>query len=76
MPLYDFECRACQHRYEAMGRYGEANPPCPECGSQDIEKIPSMGTIGTKVPDKFTWENPRYRGVNSTIKKNPNFGKD
>ena len=76
MPLYDFECKACQHRYEAMAKLGEPNPPCPECAAADVEKVPSKGTIRTRVPDGFTWENPRFRGQTHTTKKNPNFGKD
>jgi putative FmdB family regulatory protein len=76
MPLFDFECRACQHRFEAMSRYGEAAPACPNCSSAEVDKIPGFGTIRTKVPEGFSWENPRFRGQNSTVKKNPNFGKD
>lgn len=69
MPLYDFECRACQHRFEAMSRYGEAAPACPACNSAEVDKIPGFGTIRTKVPEGFSWENPRFRGQNSTTKK-------
>ena len=71
MPLYDFECKACQHRYEAMVRFGEPNPPCPECNGADVDKIPGLGTLRTKAPERMTWENPRFRGQNSTIKKLP-----
>jgi putative FmdB family regulatory protein len=76
MPLYDFECRACQNRFEAQGRYGEPNPACPSCQSAEVDKLPGLGTLRTKVPaGGLSWENPRYRGVNSSIKKNPNFNK-
>ncbi|HVV82802.1 MAG TPA: zinc ribbon domain-containing protein [Kofleriaceae bacterium] len=76
MPLFDFECRDCHHRYEAMNRFGEPLPPCPQCGSAAVDKVPGFGTIRTKVPEGFSWENPRFRGQNKTVKKNPNFGKD
>lgn len=71
MPLFDFECRACQNRYEAMSRFGETLPPCPACGSAEIDKVPGLGTLRTNVPAGFSWENPRFRGQNSTIKKAP-----
>ena len=71
MPLFDFECRACQNRYEAMSRFGEAHPPCPACGGADIEKVPGLGTLRTRLPDNFTWENPRFRGQTHTSKKVP-----
>ena len=43
MPLFDFECRACKNRYEAMSRHGEPLPVCPACGSAEIDKIQGMG---------------------------------
>jgi putative FmdB family regulatory protein len=71
MPLFDFECRACQHRFEAMSRYGEALPACPSCGNAEVDKIPAFGAIRTRLPENFSWENPRFRGQNSTTKKLP-----
>ena len=38
MPLYDFVCRACQHQFEALVRGSDA-PTCPECRSQDLERL-------------------------------------
>ena len=69
MPLFDFECKACQERYEAMSRHGEALPVCPKCGSADVNKLLGFGTIRTRVPEGFSWENPRFRGVDKTVKK-------
>lgn len=37
MPLYDFVCKACTHRFEALVR-GKAAPACPECSSEDLER--------------------------------------
>ena len=37
MPLYDFHCRACQHRFEALVRPG-GTPACPACQSTDLER--------------------------------------
>jgi putative FmdB family regulatory protein len=71
MPLFDFECRACKNRYEAMSRFGEKLPACPACNSEDVEKVPAIGTLRTVVPDGYKWENPRFRGVDKTVKKLP-----
>lgn len=71
MPLFDFECRACKNRYEAMSRSGEALPACPTCGSVEVDKLLGFGTLRTQVPQGFSWENPRFRGQSSTIKKAP-----
>ena len=31
MPLYEFKCRACTHRFDELVRLGET-PACPKCG--------------------------------------------
>lgn len=38
MPLYDFVCRACKHQFEALVRGSDA-PACPQCRSQDLERL-------------------------------------
>ena len=37
MPLYDFECRACNHQFEALVR-GSSEPVCPVCQSRDLAR--------------------------------------
>jgi putative FmdB family regulatory protein len=40
MPIYDFRCRACQHRFEALVRPQDTDPPaCPSCQGRDLEKL-------------------------------------
>ncbi|HEY8765090.1 MAG TPA: zinc ribbon domain-containing protein [Solirubrobacteraceae bacterium] len=38
MPLYDFRCRACGERFEALAAPSEA-PACTACGAQDVERL-------------------------------------
>ncbi|MBM3449445.1 MAG: hypothetical protein FJX78_00370 [Armatimonadetes bacterium] len=33
MPLYEYECRACGHRFERKQSVGAAAPECPKCGA-------------------------------------------
>jgi putative FmdB family regulatory protein len=40
MPLYDFRCPACEHRFEQQVPYGEL-PPCPACGHPACERMMS-----------------------------------
>lgn len=37
MPLYDYHCPACGHRFEALVRAG-STPTCPQCGSSALER--------------------------------------
>jgi putative FmdB family regulatory protein len=39
MPLYDFRCAACGHRFEEFAAAGDA-APCPACGSSEpVERV-------------------------------------
>ncbi len=43
MPIYDYSCRACGHKFEALIRKNE--PTCPECQGQDLERLMSLPSI-------------------------------
>jgi putative FmdB family regulatory protein len=42
MPLYDFICAACSHRFEAFLRSGETSAPCPECECGGVTRMPAL----------------------------------
>jgi putative FmdB family regulatory protein len=37
MPIYQYVCRRCAHRFEQLVR-GEVRPACPTCRSADLER--------------------------------------
>jgi|YNPNPStandDraft_1061719.scaffolds.fasta_scaffold14081_1 putative FmdB family regulatory protein len=37
MPLYEYICQKCGHRFEELIR-GQEEPLCPKCGSPKVEK--------------------------------------
>ena len=40
MPLYDFHCRACGERFEALVAISaEELPACPSCATGDVERV-------------------------------------
>jgi putative FmdB family regulatory protein len=41
MPLYDYKCRSCGHRFEELVRLGDT-PECPACHARDPERLFSM----------------------------------
>jgi putative FmdB family regulatory protein len=40
MPLYEYQCAKCGHRFEVLQRMGESGESltCPECGADRPEK--------------------------------------
>jgi putative FmdB family regulatory protein len=47
MPLYDFHCRACGHRFEALARHDE-RPACRSCQGSDVERLPSTFAVSSE----------------------------
>ena len=43
MPLFEYECRECGERFEALVQRA-SRPSCPSCGSEDLEK--QLSTFG------------------------------
>lgn len=41
MPIYQYNCAACERRVELFFRSAKAatEPSCPECGSQDLKRV-------------------------------------
>ena len=50
MPLFDYACRDCGHRFEALVQ-GRAKPACPECESKKLEKQLSAFAVSSGRPD-------------------------
>ena len=49
MPLYEYECEKCRHRFERIQKY--ADPPidvCPNCGEHQVKKLFSSPAIQFK----------------------------
>lgn len=40
MPLYEYRCRECGHRFEILQRLGQGADglECPQCGAPGVEK--------------------------------------
>ncbi|MFZ4481950.1 MAG: FmdB family zinc ribbon protein [Rhodoferax sp.] len=41
MPIYEYACGDCGHKFEALVRSGTA-PQCPHCHSTELEKLLSV----------------------------------
>lgn len=48
MPMFDFQCKACQAGFELLVRASTV-PACPHCGSTDLEKCVSRIAPAGKI---------------------------
>jgi len=67
MPIFEYDCRSCRHRFEAIVRAGDV-PTCPSCGAADLEKLISS----------FAVDSPTSRSLSMTAirKRNAGVAKD
>jgi putative FmdB family regulatory protein len=49
MPLYEYLCGACGHRFERIQKFSDAPiDTCPACGKNDVQKLLSAPAIQFK----------------------------
>lgn len=46
MPLFEFECENCHHRFEELQSASDTTlPECPACNQATVKKLVSAGAI-------------------------------
>jgi putative FmdB family regulatory protein len=48
MPIYEYECRGCRHRFEQLIIHS-TTPQCPSCKGQDLERLVSMFGVDSET---------------------------
>jgi putative FmdB family regulatory protein len=49
MPIYEYECAACRHRFEALQKISDKPlKQCPECGKPKLHKLMSAPSFRLK----------------------------
>ncbi|TMD08350.1 MAG: zinc ribbon domain-containing protein [Chloroflexi bacterium] len=53
MPIYEYRCGKCGKRSSALlPRFSAPDPPCPHCGSKDVERLVStFATVRSEGDD-------------------------
>ncbi len=55
MPVYEYQCGSCEARFEEyLSTSTKPSPPCPKCGSQEVQRL--MSRINTEwLPSDVNW---------------------
>ena len=67
MPIYEYACKSCAHRFEALVLRGEA-PACDACGSLELERLMSLPSVSS--------ESTRALGLKAAQRRDAAQGKD
>ena len=74
MPLYEYECRKCKHRFEKIKKFSD--PPekkCPECGGP-VEQVLSAPAVQFKGTGWYVTDYAKKSGAPSTTAKSDGTG--
>jgi putative FmdB family regulatory protein len=69
MPMYEYECTACGHRFERIQKFSD--PPvdeCPNCGEHKVQKLVSSPAIQFKGTGWYITDYAKKSGVGSDTK--------
>lgn len=62
VPLYEYQCKKCQHRFEKIQKFSDAPiKKCPECGGK-VEKLLSSPAVQFKGSGWYVTDYARKSG--------------
>ena len=77
MPLYEYECEACAHRFERIQKFSD--PPadtCPTCGKGPVRKLLSSPAIQFKGSGWYITDYARTGGSDKSSSTPPSTTSD
>ncbi|HHS96762.1 MAG TPA: hypothetical protein ENK08_02515 [Chloroflexi bacterium] len=64
MPIYEYYCSRCDVRFDHLARrFDEPPPPCPVCGSREVEKMVSVAHRGRSEAERRADYDARAREI-------------
>ena len=69
MPLYEYECGACGHRFEIIQKFSDGPPEaCPSCGKGPLQRLWSSPAIQFKGTGWYVTDYAGKKGGDSSAK--------
>lgn len=69
MPLYEYECKQCGHRFEQIQKFSDPLvETCPQCGGK-VEQVLSAPAVQFKGSGWYVTDYARKSGSGSSAKK-------
>ena len=76
MPIYEYECAACGHRFERIQKFSDALVvECPNCGEHKVQKLLSSPAIQFKGSGWYITDYAR-KGATGTDAKSASDSKE
>jgi putative FmdB family regulatory protein len=49
MPIFEYECRECDHRFEHLQRTADALVACPVCETENVQRLVSLCAVSSEA---------------------------
>ncbi len=49
MPIFEYECIECQHRFEHLQRTVDAQATCPVCDTENVQRLVSLCAVSSEA---------------------------
>ena len=69
MPIYEYECRACRHRFEQLIMHS-TTPECPSCHGRDLERLVSLFGVDSDATRGSALKDGKRRQAQTTRDRN------
>ena len=75
MPIYEYKCRACEHKFDKLQKISDAAfTDCPDCGKPELVKL--ISAAGFRLKGTGWYETDfKNSGKKSESKKSPSDDK-
>jgi putative FmdB family regulatory protein len=66
MPLYEYECKKCHHRFERIQKYSDPHvKKCPDCGGK-VEQVVSAPAVQFKGSGWYVTDYAKKSGTSAS----------
>ncbi len=63
MPIFEYQCRHCGHRFEQLVLPKSPAAECPACGKSDLEQMISLVSVSSEQTRKANLAAAKKRGA-------------
>jgi putative FmdB family regulatory protein len=75
MPLYEYECKKCHHRFERIQKFSDPHvKKCPDCGGS-VEQVVSAPAVQFKGSGWYVTDYPKKSSGSSSSSNGESGGK-
>lgn len=63
MPIYEYECRECGHRFEYLVRSTSPAAECPSCQKKDLKQLISLSAMSSDTTREANFNSARNKAA-------------